>query len=331
MRRRVSPKFKGTSAVPAPVDPNPLTGAKFWVEPGNSSATYAASIRSTNPARAAVIDKIGTNPVAQWIYPTAANAATYIDALIDPVAAAGSMPVFVLYQIPYRDVGAGLSAGGLTSKANYDSMIDGLATGIAGRACTIVLEPDALAELDHLGTEHGATARAERVAMLSRAVTVLTGAGATVYIDAGNPNFPAGTTGAEVAGLLQECNLATARGFALNVSNFYTTADSMTRGDSIVAALGSAGVGKGYVIDTSRNGNGRGSTWCNPSGRALGEVSTTSTASAACDAYLWIKTPGRSDGNADICGIGAPAAGQYWADYAYELANNAGSRVQAAS
>ncbi|MGH7487297.1 MAG: glycoside hydrolase family 6 protein, partial [bacterium] len=56
--------------------------------------------------------------------------------------------------------------------------------------------------------------------------------------------------------------------------------------------------------------------WCNPAGRGLGSRPTTNTADPLVDAYLWIKSPGESDGACN----GAPPAGEWWADYALGLA-----------
>jgi endoglucanase len=80
------------------------------------------------------------------------------------------------------------------------------------------------------------------------------------------------------------------------------------------------------VIDTSRNGNGpdtsAGDTpnWCNPPGRALGPNPSTNTGMQQVDAFLWVKQPGSSDGS---CRPGEPRAGQWWPDYALELARGA--------
>ncbi|MEU2265718.1 glycoside hydrolase family 6 protein [Streptomyces olindensis] len=70
-----------------------------------------------------------------------------------------------------------------------------------------------------------------------------------------------------------------------------------------LARLGVAG--KGFVVDTARNGNGamdavgQHVNWCNPAGRRLGIPSSIGVAGA--DYLLWIKYPGDSDGS---CGIG---------------------------
>jgi endoglucanase len=74
------------------------------------------------------------------------------------------------------------------------------------------------------------------------------------------------------------------------------------------------------VIDTSRNGRGPyRNRWCNPPGRGLGTPPTTETGHPLVDAFLWVKTPGESDGD---CGE-APPAGQWWPRYALGLAQRA--------
>ena len=74
------------------------------------------------------------------------------------------------------------------------------------------------------------------------------------------------------------------------------------------ANLGGAVPTTHFVIDTSRNGQGPWTgppttrracdpeVWCNPPGRGLGLRPTTRTGNPLADAFLWIKTPGQSDG-----------------------------------
>jgi endoglucanase len=79
-----------------------------------------------------------------------------------------------------------------------------------------------------------------------------------------------------------------------------------------------------FVVDTSRNGHGpnnmqaytsapydqpasvistlAGGNWCNPPGSGLGLRPTASTGAPLLDAYLWVKTPGQSDGQCDSAG-----------------------------
>lgn len=95
-----------------------------------------------------------------------------------------------------------------------------------------------------------------------------------------------------------------------------------------------------YVVDTSRNGQGPWTppadaswpdpqVWCNPPGRGLGLRPTTRTGEPLADAFLWVKTPGQSDGQCDRgTGTGTdparggstdPAAGAWFPEQAIEL------------
>jgi endoglucanase len=79
-----------------------------------------------------------------------------------------------------------------------------------------------------------------------------------------------------------------------------------------------------FVVDTSRNGDGpngmqqyanapynqpasvistlAGGNWCNPPASGLGLKPTANTGVPLLDAYLWVKTPGQSDGQCDAAG-----------------------------
>jgi endoglucanase len=90
------------------------------------------------------------------------------------------------------------------------------------------------------------------------------------------------------------------------------------------ANMGGAVAATHYVIDTSRNGQGPNSmaayaaapydqpasvvatlasgNWCNPPASGLGLRPSTDTGVPLLDAYLWVKTPGQSDGQCDAAG-----------------------------
>jgi endoglucanase len=180
-----------------------------------------------------------------------------------------------------------------------------------------VLEPDGLAATVRGCASSLAT---QRYRLLSDAVAELKRNAATsVYIDAGNPGFP--NDPRLLVEPLRSSGIKRADGFALNVSNFYTTASNVAYGQVVSAGLG----GAHFIIDTSRNGAGPlpagsgygGPSWCNPPGRRLGSVPTVNPSVPYLDALLWIKTPGDSDGS---CGLGDPPAGAWWANYALSLA-----------
>jgi endoglucanase len=286
-----------------------MVGARFWVNPNSSAKQTADSWRATRPADAANMDKIASNSAAQWFGGWSGDILTAVNNAVATASTAGAVPVLVAYNIPQRDCG-GLSSGG-TTVDGYKTWIAAFANGLGGRKAVVILEPDALAQMDCLSASDQAT----RVSLIQYAVSVLKAqTNSAVYIDGGNSAWKSPS---DQAARLARADVATAEGFALNVSNFQYTSNSIAYGKAISALIG----GKHFVIDTGRNGLGptADNQWCNPAGRGLGPASTTVTADPAADAYLWIKAPGESDGPCN----GAPAAGAWWADYALGLAQRA--------
>jgi endoglucanase len=220
-----------------------------------------------------------------------------------------SMPVFAIYNISQRDCGS-YSAGG-ASAASYSSWIEQISLAIGTTKASVILEPDALSQINQPGCLSDAQ-KFERYQLMSGVIAMLkkNAPNTAVYLDAGNSQWiPA----AMMAQNLRSAGVSAADGFSLNVSNFMTTSSSVSYGTQISGNLD----GKHFVIDTSRNGLGptTDNQWCNPSGRALGKV-PIGFSSSLVDAYLWIKRPGESDGSCN----GGPAAGVFWPQYAYDLA-----------
>jgi endoglucanase len=253
------------------------------------------------------MEKIARNPHSEWFGEWSGNIESAVDSHVTTVTAAGAVPLLVAYNIPQRDCG-GLSGGGGASAAEYRAWISAFARGLAGRTAVVILEPDAIASWTCLSSAD----RNTRIALLQHALAALKAQGRTVvYLDGGNPRWLSDN---EQAARLRQVNIAGADGFALNVSNFYYSAENISYGSKVSARVG----GKHFVIDTSRNGLGPTADrqWCNPPDRALGTPATTATDNSLVDAFLWIKTPGRSDGACN----GAPAAGEWWPEYALGLA-----------
>lgn len=248
------------------------------------------------------MDYLGAQPTAVWFGEWNGDISKDVDAYVDRAEAAKRVPVLVAYGIPNRDCGSGYSAGGVSSAKAYHDWIVKFANAIGSRTAIVILEPDAVA-LDCFTDARGA--------MLADAVSVLEAkANVSVYIDAGHPNWTPVTT---MASRLKKSGIDRAQGFALNVSNFYSTSSNITFGTSLSALVGK----KHFVIDTSRNHNGWQGEWCNPQGAGIGAAPTTSTGTALFDAGLWIKAPGDSDGNCH----GGPSAGAWWSTYAVKLFN----------
>jgi endoglucanase len=234
-----------------------------------------------------------------------------IDERVGRIVDADAVPIMVVYNIPFRDCGQ-YSAGGAHDATGYREWIRQVAIGIKNRKVVVILEPDALGLLTKCLSPADQEAR---LGLLSDAVRVLSAnQGTRVYIDAGHANWiPA----AEMAPRLQKAGIAGADGFALNTSNYVGTPENLAYGTELSALVG----GKHFIVDTSRNGKGAapGNEWCNPDGRALGHAPTVSTGEPLCDAFLWIKPPGESDGTCN----GGPRAGEWWPEYALGLAKRA--------
>ena len=290
----------------APPAANPLAGARFTVDPHSAAAAEARDARARGDrATATALDVIARSPQAIWFGDWTPSPAAEVARRAAAAASAGTVPVFVLYAIPHRDCGLH-SAGGLTPTA-YRSWVRDVAKGLAGRKAVVVVEPDAVALLPCLSPE----LQEERLALLKDALTVLKGTRAVSYLDGGHANWvPADV----MADRLVRAGVRSARGVALNVSGFGTTADNTAYARALAAKL----PGVRAVVDTSRNGRGPAAdaAWCNPPGRALG-TSSRPLRDAVVDAVLWVKRPGESDGE---CGRGEPAAGHFWTAYAVGLA-----------
>lgn len=290
---------------------NPFIGQHLYVDPYSPAATAEAALKITNPTGAAALDKIATRSQADWFgdwNPTATLTQT-VASRASVIRLAGSLPVFVAYDIPLRDCN-GYSGGGATSPAAYKTWISSFTAGLGNGRTIVILEPDALAQLDCLSPSDQAT----RLSLLTYAVKALSAHSKTyVYVDAGHSGWIDATT---MASRLRSADVADARGFSLNVSNYDYTNIERNYGDTIVNLLGT---GKHFVVDTSRNGLGSNGEWCNALGRALGPKPTYMTYDGKADAYLWIKRPGESDGTCN----GGPTAGTFWTDYAIGLAQRA--------
>jgi endoglucanase len=288
----------------------------FYVDPDSNGHRQAAEWADTRPEDAALMTRLGDVPSADWFGDWTTDPEAEVGERVTTIVDAGALPVMVFYTIPYRDCGL-YSAGGANDPETYRSWIEAAARGIGDRPAVIVLEPDALAGTGCLSADQVD----ERFELLAVAVDALEDLPRVdVYIDAGNATWhPA----AEMARRLERAGIDRATGFALNVSNFHTTEDTTAYGHAISDVIGVAG-GTPFVIDTSRNGNGPWESgdpeaWCNPPGRALGATPTTETSDPLVDAWLWVKTPGESDGECR----GAPPAGVWYPEYALELARNA--------
>lgn len=329
--RLVASRPKARSSASTPTPPASTTPS----QPSQSSASAPAAVRGkpyvwtssvawgayrsqTNLTAKRIDYNIAATPAGIWVFGTSSGVST-VSRLVAAASAKSQVPQFVLYAIPNRDCG-GLSSGGVSSDSAYRSWIDQVAAAIGSHPAIVILEPDAISFCNN-----DPAVRAERTALLTYAAKRLHDVAPNVatYLHAGSGQL----SWSYVVPALVDSGMKYMRGFALNVSSHGSTATEESYGDQLVAKLAAAGVsGKHYVVDTSRNGvvpqanPGAPYNSCNNESAALGSRPTTKTAGTYDDAYLWIKSPGLSDGT---CHAGDPSAGSWFPELATNLVTNA--------
>jgi cellulose 1,4-beta-cellobiosidase len=346
---------------------NPFEGASFYVSPEWRGELESAA--SADPAKAAAVRSLASQPVALWVNSIEA-AKSSVPRWLDE--ARGKLAVLVLYDLPNRDCSAAASAGelGPGDEARYRSeVVDPLAAALrahAGQRVAVVIEPDSLANLvTNANVEKCAKSDALYRGAIAYAVSALAMPHVSLYLDAGH----AGWLGwdphrAKVAAIFKDVldragGAQKIRGFATNVSGYGVVRgddgrrlepsnpcpDELTYIEKLSADLEKVGItGKGFVIDTSRNGRpgarAKSANWCNVTNAGLGERPRAAPAPKV-DAYFWIKVPGESDGTSDAKAPGfdatcasedamrdAPAAGTFFPAYFLKLVEHANPPVQ---
>jgi endoglucanase len=284
----------------------------FYVDPNASAARWVAM--NPGDSRMPVIrDRIASVPQGRWFTQNnPSTVAAQVSSYVGAAAAAGKIPIMIVYNIPNRDCG-GLSSGGISDHGAYRAWIDQVAAGLQNRPALIILEPDVLPIMTScLSSSQQAEVRAS-MAYAGKKFKAASSQ-ARVYFDIGHSAW---LSPSEAASRLVASDIAnSADGISTNVSNYRSTSAEISFAKQVIAATGISRLQA--VIDTGRNGNGPlGSEWCDPSGRAIGTASTNATGDAKIDALVWIKPPGEADG----C---IATAGQFVPQRAYDLAIAAG-------
>ncbi|MFE3450451.1 glycoside hydrolase family 6 protein [Nonomuraea sp. NPDC059194] len=291
-----------TETTPSPEQPGsgPVAMTSgFYVDPDSNPAIWVRD--NPGDSRAARIrSSISAKPMARWFGGWSGDVRAAVSRYVAAADSADKLPVLVAYNIPGRDACGGHSGGGAGNESAYKTWITAFASGIGDRPALVIIEPDSLGDF---GCMNDAAIKA-RNRMLAYATQQFRdkAPNAWAYLDAGNAGWVAAGT---MATRLKNAGVGNVHGFAVNVSNYYPTAQSATYASSVSSALGG---GAKWVIDTSRNGNGSNGQWCNPAGRKLG-APTQLGGGGGTEMLLWVKIPGDSDGT---CGI-APntPAGQF--------------------
>jgi cellulose 1,4-beta-cellobiosidase len=367
----LQPKALTTPTAAPPPAVNPFKGARFYVDP--EFARMVASATAPTPEDTARLKKVAAFPTAVWLesVETAKLAGPTLDDALKQEAAGGGpiVPVFVIYNLPNRDCSAEGSRGELFvdkgGEARYQTeFIDVIAAAFAAhpsQKIAVVLEPDSLPNLV-TNIEVPTCAAAEQIYRrgIAYAISKLSMPNVFIYLDAAHAGWLGWPKNLPKAVAVFKDVLAQAggadriRGFAVNVSNYDPprepkakksgpddpSQDEVGYVNDLAAGLAKVGItGKGYIIDTSRNGKSEirstPGNWCNVKGAGLGERPAVAPG-PNIDAYFWVKTPGESDGTSDRKAArfdencvsddampGAPEAGELFAPYLIDLAKNA--------
>ncbi|NIV28371.1 MAG: glycoside hydrolase family 6, partial [Anaerolineae bacterium] len=135
------------AAVPAfgeGLDLDPET--QFYVAKPNHGAIeqIAELISSGDKANAGLIEEMIETPQSVWFTGGDPHKVQQdVKNTVKRSAGKKTIPVLVVYNIPFRDC-AQFSAGGATTVQEYKDWIDGFAAGIGDEAAVVILEPDGL-------------------------------------------------------------------------------------------------------------------------------------------------------------------------------------------
>ena len=276
---------------------------------------------------AALITKMETRPRAVWFNSgTPAKVRQQVQQTMVEAAAEHAVPILVAYDIPGRDC-AQYSAGGALNEADYEAWISAFAQGIGNGKAIVILEPDALAD----GT-HSAWQSVGTITQRLLEANVQDAQGFFLNVSNYQPTDELtdyGTWISDCIAMVTDTSNPYYDNPSACASQYYpaTQSDFSTWGLTTqwyAQNMGNAVATTHFVIDTSRNGDGPNNmqayasapydqpatvlstlasgNWCNPPNSGLGLRPTADTGVPLLDAYLWVKTPGQSDGQCDSAG-----------------------------
>jgi endoglucanase len=307
---------------------DPLTGADLFVDrTGTPAAKQANAWRTSQPAKAALLDQIVNEPnterYGQWSGPYPGGRVRNYLKRVDQQQP-GSVPLLATYRIVRGHCGGWSDSP--PDAAAYHAWITSLAEGIGTHPAVLFLEMDSIITAPQCLSKHGISVRMQE---LHDAINVLSNCPHLVtYLDAGAADALRPRTAAH---LLERAGIKEIEGFFLNSTHFDWTKNEIRYGERISRLTG----GKHFVVNTAENGQGPQRTAhparqgaeviCNPKNRGLGPKPTTHTGYKNVDAFAWIAHPGVSGGP---CTRGAPPIGVFWPAKALSLVRHADYRVR---
>jgi endoglucanase len=230
---------------------NPLAGMRWGADPDAHDSVYAAYQAAGGTDRK-LLAQIVLRPIVHWFGPWVADSQAQSAAEnYAQVVTGGDPAVGAQYAVFRLDPWEGAACSTVPSasrQASYRAWIDAFARGIGTTRSLIVLQPDLPFALCSRG-------RAQWLRMVAYATGRFSAlVHTTVYIDAGAFEW---ISPAASASMLQAAGVSHARGFALNDTQYDTTARELGWGQKIEGQLAGLGVrGKHFLVSTSMNGVG---------------------------------------------------------------------------
>jgi endoglucanase len=236
----------------------------------------------------------------------------------------GSIPVFTTYFLHASVGGCATPAELQAAGPDFTRRVDEMADATGNRPAVFLLEIDGVgsskcfAREGSMGLWEG-DLRYEAQKMSALPHTV-------VYLEAGYSDANSARYTAQV---LNASGVRSIRGFYTNDTHSNWTIDEIRWGQKVSRLTG----GAHFIVNTATNGRGPlrphnrvelgNEVLCNPPGRGIGPLPTTTTGFPMVDAFLWTGPPGNSSGHCN----GGTSPGTFWTARAIELAARAQNKL----
>ncbi len=228
---------------------NPLAGMAWGTYSGTTDGVYPAyeAARGFNKT---LLGRIALRPLAFW-FGAWFDDGSARSAVHDYIANVTGGDPSVLTQVavfrldPWEQTACS-QLPGRGARSSYRHWVDNFAAGIGSSRVALILQPD----LPFALCSPNQRTVLGLVAYAARRFTALPHT--TVYIDAGAWQW---TSPAAAASMLARAGVGSTRGFALNNTQYGSTADELVFGSNIAAALARYGIRhQHFIVNTSQNG-----------------------------------------------------------------------------
>lgn len=295
------------TTIPAPVEFNrPPSGEYFLDSPDRYYSNLQSTLELTDdPVAINNIERLLQTPIAQWLNESIGSTKQAILENTSQSKLEGTVPIFVAYNIPDRDLD-GEARGGLSTADEYRDWIANISETIGETSSVIILEPDALTGVPQMKNEQ---ARSERLALLRGALETFrqNNPNMAVYLDAGHSKWLGSDALIQLLEQVDPTNTLIG-GIALNVSNQRPETEVRAYANDISQKLGRTLY---VMIDNSMNGAPNSSEllqWCNVKGEQIGSLEDLAYNRNQLVEEAFIKVPGESDGR---CGESTKPSGEF--------------------